>query len=74
MHRVVRALLQLQGRGLSDDDDADASTNQDQRRHLSLILQKMANRAVAICDPGTVSKFFFSFKKKCFATLLTLVF
>ena len=54
LHCVVSTLLQFQGRGLNydDDDSPDASTNQEQRRQLPFVLQKMANRAVAICDPG----------------------
>ena len=87
LHCVVSTLLQFQGRGLNydDDDSPDASTNQEQRRQLPFVLQKMANRAVAICDPGInifksfiimfslFSSFYFIHKKRRSATLLILV-
>ena len=74
LHRVVSALLQLQGQGLGDDDDdsADASSNQVHRQHLPVVLQKMASRAVTICDPGMrtvaiiLSCFLFSLAKFVF--------
>ncbi|KAK7116086.1 kinetochore-associated protein 1-like [Littorina saxatilis] len=54
LRRVVSALLQQQGQGQNEDDDddnPDMSTNHEQRRCLSLILQKLADRAVVMCDP-----------------------
>ncbi|KAL8602243.1 hypothetical protein ACOMHN_022756 [Nucella lapillus] len=58
LYQVVIALLQLQGQSDPDDDnygDGDLSANQELRRHMPVILEKLADRAVVMCDPDMLA-------------------
>ncbi|XP_076465746.1 kinetochore-associated protein 1-like [Babylonia areolata] len=52
LHRVVSALLHLQQgqRCVHDDGDSDPSADQEHCRHLPIFVEKLADRAVVICD------------------------